>query len=73
MILHEIVHGIAMRICGTKKVKYGFTGLYAFAGSKDFYDIKKISYFEIGYSYVDFLKDLKECNSKTLPFTIDRK
>jgi hypothetical protein len=40
MILHEIVHGIAMRICGTKKVKYGFTGLYAFAGSKDFYDIK---------------------------------
>ena len=40
MILHEIVHGIAMRICGTKKVEYGFTGLYAFAGSKDFYDIK---------------------------------
>ena len=40
MILHEIVHGIAMRICGTKKVKYGFTGLYAFAASKDFYDIK---------------------------------
>ena len=40
IILHEIVHGIAMRICGTKKVKYGFTGLYAFAGSKDFYDIK---------------------------------
>ena len=40
MILHEIVHGIAMRICGTKKVKYGFTGLYAFAGSEDFYDIK---------------------------------
>ena len=40
MILHELVHGIAMRICGTKKVKYGFTGMYAFAGSKDFYDKK---------------------------------
>lgn len=38
MILHELVHGIAMKMCGTKKVKYGFTGLYAFAGSADFYD-----------------------------------
>ncbi len=37
MILHELVHGIAMKICGTKKVKYGFTGLYAFAGSQDYY------------------------------------
>lgn len=40
MILHELVHGIAMKRCGTKKVKYGFTGLYAFAGSEDFYDKK---------------------------------
>jgi len=40
MILHEFVHGIAMKICGTKKVKYGFTGMYAFAGSKDFYGKK---------------------------------
>ncbi|MCR5264401.1 MAG: DUF3267 domain-containing protein [Clostridiales bacterium] len=38
MILHELVHGIAMHICGTKKVRYGFTGLYAFAGSDDYYD-----------------------------------
>lgn len=37
MILHELVHGIAMKICGTKKIKYGFTGMYAFAGSDDFY------------------------------------
>lgn len=37
MILHELVHGLAMRLCGTKKIKYGFTGLYAFAGSTDFY------------------------------------
>lgn len=37
IVLHELVHGIAMKICGTKKVKYGFTGLYAFAGSEDYY------------------------------------
>jgi len=40
MVLHELVHGVAMKICGTKKVKYGFTGLYAFAGSTDYYDKK---------------------------------
>lgn len=40
MILHELVHGIAMKACGTKKVRYGFTGLYAFAGSDDYYDKK---------------------------------
>lgn len=37
MVLHELVHGIAMKLCGTRKVKYGFTGLYAFAGSEDYY------------------------------------
>ncbi len=37
IILHEAVHGIAMKLCGTKRVKYGFTGLYAFAGSDDYY------------------------------------
>ncbi|MBR2388028.1 MAG: DUF3267 domain-containing protein [Clostridia bacterium] len=40
IVLHEIVHGIAMKICGTKKVKYGFTGVYAYAGSDDYYDKK---------------------------------
>jgi hypothetical protein len=40
MVLHELVHGIAMKICGTKKVKYGFTGMYAFAGSTDYYPKK---------------------------------
>ncbi len=45
MILHELVHGITMKIFGTKKVKYGFTGLYAYAGSDDYYDKK--SYFTI--------------------------
>ncbi len=37
MVLHEAVHGIAMKMCGTKQVKYGFTGLYAYAGSSDYY------------------------------------
>ena len=40
MVLHELVHGMAMKLCGTKKVKYGFTGMYAFAGSDDYYDKK---------------------------------
>lgn len=40
LVLHELVHGVAMKLCGTKKVKYGFTGLYAFAGSSDYYDKK---------------------------------
>lgn len=40
MILHELIHGVVMKICGTKKVKYGFTGLYAFAGSDDYYNKK---------------------------------
>ena len=40
MVLHELVHGIAMKLCGTKRVKYGFTGLYAFVGSEDYYDKK---------------------------------
>ena len=40
MILHELVHGIVMKCCGTKQVKYGFTGIYAFAGSQDYYDKK---------------------------------
>ncbi len=37
MILHEAVHGIAMKLCGTKQVRFGFTGMYAFAGSTDYY------------------------------------
>lgn len=40
MVLHELVHGITMKMYGTKKVKYGFTGMYAFAGSDDYYGKK---------------------------------
>ena len=50
IVLHELVHGITMKICGTKKVKYGFTGLYAFAGSNDWYD--KSSYITIALAPV---------------------
>lgn len=38
LVLHELTHGVAMKLCGTKKVRYGFTGLYAFARSDDYYD-----------------------------------
>ena len=40
LILHELVHGITMKACGTKKVRYGFTGLYCYAGSEDYYGKK---------------------------------
>lgn len=40
VFLHELIHGITMKAYGTKKVKYGFTGMYAFAGSEDYYDKK---------------------------------
>ena len=38
IVLHEAVHGIAMKICGASKTRFGFTGLYAYAGSEvDFF------------------------------------
>lgn len=37
LFLHELVHGVAMKICGTKKVSYSFKGVYAYAGSADYY------------------------------------
>jgi hypothetical protein len=33
MILHELIHGLFMKAFSGKKPRYGFTGLYAFAGS----------------------------------------
>ena len=44
LTLHELTHGVAMKICGTQKIKYGFTGLYAFAGSNDFYGKKAYTF-----------------------------
>lgn len=40
IFLHELTHGITMKIFGCKKVNYGFTGLYAYAGSSCFFDKK---------------------------------
>ncbi len=37
IILHEAVHGIFMRRYCTAKVKFGFTGMYAYAGSEGYY------------------------------------
>lgn len=38
VVLHEFTHGITMKCMGGKQVKYGFTGMYAFAGSsKDYF------------------------------------
>lgn len=34
IVLHELTHAAVMRIYGAKKVRFGFTGLYAFAGSE---------------------------------------
>ena len=40
MVLHELVHGIFMRRFSGAKVKYGFTGMYAFAGSDAYFSKK---------------------------------
>lgn len=40
MCLHELIHGMTMKACGTQKVRYGFTGLYFFAASDDYYGKK---------------------------------
>ena len=37
MVLHELTHGVVMKYYGGQKVKYGFTGLYAYAGSSEDY------------------------------------
>ena len=43
IVLHELTHAAVMKAVGGKEVKFGFTGLYAFAGSSvDYFD--KISY-----------------------------
>lgn len=40
IILHELVHGVVMKHYSGKKPFYGFTGLYAYAGSKCYFDRK---------------------------------
>lgn len=40
IVLHELTHGVAMKLFGTKKVKYGFKGAFAYTGSEDYYGKK---------------------------------
>ena len=40
MVLHELVHGIAMKHYGSETVRYGFTGLYAYAGCSEYFSKK---------------------------------
>lgn len=37
IILHELVHGICMKAFGCPKVRYGFSLLYAYAGSEAYF------------------------------------
>lgn len=41
------------------------------ANQRDFYDVKSIAYFSPGYSYNDFLTDVKRCSIDELPFCLD--
>ena len=44
IVLHECTHGAAMRLLGARHVHFGFTGMYAYAGSQeDYFD--KTAYF----------------------------
>ena len=39
VVLHELTHAAAMKYYGAGKLRFGFTGLYAFAGSEgDYFD-----------------------------------
>lgn len=39
IVLHELTHAAVMRVYGARKVRFGFTGVYAFAGSEqDYFD-----------------------------------
>lgn len=37
IVLHELTHAAAMKLCGAKKVNFGFSGLFAYAGSNAFF------------------------------------
>jgi hypothetical protein len=41
MILHEIIHGVFMKAFSGLKPRYGFTGMYAFAGSDALFNRKQ--------------------------------
>ena len=37
IVLHELTHAAIMRYFGAQKVRFGFTGMYAYAGSEEDY------------------------------------
>ncbi|MEA4913999.1 MAG: DUF3267 domain-containing protein [Christensenella sp.] len=41
MIFHELIHGVFMKAFSGRKPHYGFTGLYAYAGSDAFFARKQ--------------------------------
>lgn len=40
IVLHEAVHGVVMYRCSKVKPRFGFTGMYAYAGSDVYFDKK---------------------------------
>ena len=42
LVLHELVHGICMRAFSGIRPHYGFTGLYAYAGSTAYFGEKAV-------------------------------
>ena len=41
IVLHELTHAAVMKAYGAKKLRFGFTGLYAYAGSEEDYFAKR--------------------------------
>lgn len=50
IVLHELVHGICMRTLSGARPRYGFTGMYAYAGSDAYFN--KASYIFIALAPV---------------------
>ena len=42
IVLHELTHGAVMKLFEAKKLRFGFTGLYAYAGSENDYFGKSV-------------------------------
>ena len=40
LVLHELTHAVCMKYYGAEKVKFGYTGLYAYAGSDAYFGKK---------------------------------
>ena len=38
MVVHELTHAAVMKLAGAKKVKFGMSGIFFYAGSEDYFD-----------------------------------